>query len=199
VSPCAPSSPGGSDTYYDGWFGFDSIPVLRKSNPAVQQYFIGAGDSVTTHWLRQGASGWRLDVMGDPSFPGGYWESFRQTVKQTDPDAVIVGELWQKDSTLLRGLRGDLDQRGERLVRVDHRQPGGRHLLVEGSLESDRGVQGLAHAGHSTATAGDDVHPACRTRTASQNGRPAPVSTRRCPSPPDVAGYASQCPPGPAG
>ena len=29
---CAPSTPGGEDTYYDGWFGFDSIPVLTKSD-----------------------------------------------------------------------------------------------------------------------------------------------------------------------
>jgi hypothetical protein len=48
-----------------------------------------------------------MDVMGDSSFPNGYWETFRQVVKETDPEAVIIGELWQKDSTLLRFLRGD--------------------------------------------------------------------------------------------
>jgi glycosidase/fibronectin type 3 domain-containing protein len=111
-SVCAPSTPGGADTFYDGWFGFDSIPVLTKSLPAVQQYFItGSGstgsDSVSKHWLNAGAEGWRLDVMGDSSFPDGYWQTFRQTVKQTRSDALIIGELWQKDSTLLRFLRGD--------------------------------------------------------------------------------------------
>ena len=45
--------------------------------------------------------------MGDASFPDGYWEAFRQVVKSTNPNALIVGELWQKDSTLLRYLRGD--------------------------------------------------------------------------------------------
>ncbi len=45
--------------------------------------------------------------MGDSSFPNGYWESFRQTVKSINPDTLIIGELWQKDSTLLRFLRGD--------------------------------------------------------------------------------------------
>jgi glycosidase/fibronectin type 3 domain-containing protein len=105
-SPCVPSSAGAGDTYYDGWFGFDSIPVLKKTTPAVQSYFLTGADSVTKHWLQQGASGWRLDVMGDASFPSGYWETFRQTVKQTKPDALIVGELWQKDSTLLSFLRG---------------------------------------------------------------------------------------------
>jgi glycosidase len=98
---------GGTDTYYDGWFGFDSIPVLTKSLPALQDYFINNPNSVTKSWLNQGSSGWRLDVMGDSSFPAGYWENFRTTVKATKSDALIIGELWQKDSTLLRFLRGD--------------------------------------------------------------------------------------------
>ncbi len=104
---CAPSTPRGNDTYYDGWFGFDSIPVLDKSNPAVQAYFLSQPNNVTQYWLEQGAAAWRLDVMGDASFPNGYWEQFRRATKQTKSDALIIGELWQKDSTLLRYLRGD--------------------------------------------------------------------------------------------
>ncbi len=92
---------------YDGWFGFDSIPVLNKSDPAVQAYFLTNSNSVSRYWLRQGAAGWRLDVMGDASFPNDYWESFRGVVKSTDANTLIIGELWQKDSTLLRYLRGD--------------------------------------------------------------------------------------------
>ncbi len=105
--PCVGST-GSNTATYDGWFGFDSIPVLNKSLPAVQNYFITGTNSVSKFWLKNGASGWRLDVMGDSSFPNGYWQSFRSTVKGTQPDALIIGELWQKDSTLLRFLRGDL-------------------------------------------------------------------------------------------
>ena len=39
---------------YSGWFNFDSIPVLAKSNPAVFDYFVGAQDSVTRTWLKRG-------------------------------------------------------------------------------------------------------------------------------------------------
>ncbi|HRF46708.1 MAG TPA: alpha-amylase family glycosyl hydrolase [Anaerolineales bacterium] len=106
-APCVPSTPGGADTYYSGWFGFDSIPVINKSLPEVVDYFVTGDDSVSKYWLEQGADGWRLDVMGDASFPAGYWEEFRSVVKAESADAVIIGELWQKDSTLLRFLRGD--------------------------------------------------------------------------------------------
>ncbi|MBZ5547950.1 MAG: alpha-glucosidase C-terminal domain-containing protein [Acidobacteriia bacterium] len=106
-SVCAPSVSGGTDTYYNGWAGFDSLPVITKTLPAVQRYFLTDWNSITRYWLRQGASGWRLDVMGDPSFPNGYWETFRQVTKQTRKDALIISELWQKDTTLLRFLRGD--------------------------------------------------------------------------------------------
>jgi fibronectin type 3 domain-containing protein len=46
-------------------------------------------------------------VSGDPSFPAGYWEEFREVVEATDPDALTISETWQKDSTLLRMIRGD--------------------------------------------------------------------------------------------
>ena len=106
-APCAPSTPDGADTYYNGWFGFDSIPEINKSMPQVQNYFLYDNDSVARYWLKQGADGWRLDVMGDASFPPEFWRVFRDIVKSTDPEAIIIGELWQKDSTLLRNLRGE--------------------------------------------------------------------------------------------
>ncbi len=104
---CVGASGQPNSATYDGWFGFDSIPVINKSLPAVQQYFVTDPNSVSNFWLNEGAGGWRLDVMGDSSFPSGYWESFRDVVKNNKSDALIIGELWQKDSTLLRFLRGD--------------------------------------------------------------------------------------------
>jgi glycosidase len=98
---------GANSATYDGWFGFDSIPVINKSLPAVQDYFLTAPKSVSKYWLMQGSSGWRMDVMGDASFPDGYWKTFRDVVKGTKSNALIISETWQKDSTLLRMLRGD--------------------------------------------------------------------------------------------
>ncbi len=104
---CVSSTGVANAATYDGWFGFDSIPVINKSLPAVQQYFLTGNNSVSKYWLKQGAGGWRMDVMGDASFPAGYWETFRGVVKDTKSDSLIISETWQKDSTLLRMLRGD--------------------------------------------------------------------------------------------
>ena len=100
-------SAGPDSATYDGWFGFDSIPVIDKTLPEVQEYFLTGSNSVSKYWLNQGAAAWRMDVMGDSSFPAGYWETFREVVKDTKSDALIISETWQKDSTLLRMLRGD--------------------------------------------------------------------------------------------
>ena len=54
-SPCAPSA-GGNDTSYNGWLGFDSLPVLTKDNPRVQEYFIKGADCVARRWLLNGAA-----------------------------------------------------------------------------------------------------------------------------------------------
>ena len=85
---------------YEAWFGFDSLPVLVKSNPDVQSLFYEAEDAVASYWLNLGSAGWRLDVMGDPSFPADFWPEFRQAVKATDTQAVIIGELWKKHEVL---------------------------------------------------------------------------------------------------
>ena len=77
-----------------------------KTNPAVQDDFLGARQ-IAPLWLQRGADGWRMDVSGDPSFPDGYWETFRDVVKASNPAALTISETWQKDTTLLRMLRGD--------------------------------------------------------------------------------------------
>lgn len=92
---------------YAGWSGFDSIPVIHKDLAAVQELLLLGADSIVRRWLQAGASGWRLDVSSDPTFPDDWWPTSRQVVKETDADALTVAEQWQKDTTLLRQLRGD--------------------------------------------------------------------------------------------
>ncbi len=100
---------------YDGWFGFDSIPTISKTVPAVRTLFYSVTEVITEpvaqYWLNRGAAGWRLDVMGDPSFPDDYWREFRTAVKAVDPEAIIIGELWKKGELLPKAL-GDMADTG---------------------------------------------------------------------------------------
>jgi cyclomaltodextrinase len=47
---------------YQGWVGVKDLPELNKDSPAWRDFAYRAPDSVTRHWLRAGASGWRMDV-----------------------------------------------------------------------------------------------------------------------------------------
>lgn len=93
---CAPDTRDGP-SYYNPWAGFDSLPQLSESDE-VRDYIYGADDSVARYWIQQGASGWRLDVMQDKSLP--FWQEFRERVKDVDPEAIIIGELWKKFDVL---------------------------------------------------------------------------------------------------
>ena len=102
-APCAASAEGGKDTYYTGWFGFDTIPELIEQ-PAVQDLFTGP-DGVARQWVRAGTAGWRLDVMDNLSH--GFMRKLRSAVKETNPDALVLGEQWLDSSAWLLGDQAD--------------------------------------------------------------------------------------------
>lgn len=102
AGPCAGSDANHSATY-DGWAGFDSIPVITKKDPTdptkpyapVANYFYtDPTNSVAGYWLSQGISGWRFDVMTDPSFPTAYWQQLRTITKGINPDETLIAEAW---------------------------------------------------------------------------------------------------------
>jgi cyclomaltodextrinase len=85
---------------YRHWARFPAIPKLNTDNPGVRDYIFG----VAKCWLEFGIDAWRLDVpyeIDDDSF----WREFRQVVKSTNPDAYILGELWDPAP---RWLQGDM-------------------------------------------------------------------------------------------
>jgi glycosidase len=98
---------------YTSWWGYDSLPKLNSSLPAVRDLVYADGtNSVAPFWL-QWADGWRLDVGGDVD-PGvlsdpanTYWEEFRAAVHAVKPDAVIIGEEWGNGSSWLLGNEWD--------------------------------------------------------------------------------------------
>ena len=75
---------------YQGWWRFKSLPKLNVRNPATRGYLL----DVATYWIEQGIDGWRLDVpneIDDMSF----WGEFRERVKRANPEAYLLGEIWE--------------------------------------------------------------------------------------------------------
>ncbi|MFN8622886.1 MAG: alpha-amylase family glycosyl hydrolase [Chloroflexota bacterium] len=111
---CAPSTPGGDDTYYNGWFGFDTIPEVQEV-PAFTDLVTGP-DGVVRHWLQAGTSGWRLDVSDSLSHP--FQAQIRDAAKAQDPDSLIIAEQWGDSTPWLLGDQADstMDYRFRRAV-----------------------------------------------------------------------------------
>ncbi len=83
--------------YYECWWGFGDLPKLNMHNPETRKYILG----VAKYWIEFGADGWRLDVPNE--VPDDFWPLFRKAVKEANPDAYIVGEIWTDASKWLKG------------------------------------------------------------------------------------------------
>lgn len=86
---------------YDCWWGHGSLPKLMTGNPAVRTYLYG----VTRKWMMLGIDGWRLDVANE--VPPEFWIGWRKHVKQINPDAYIIAEIWDNAAPWLRGDQFD--------------------------------------------------------------------------------------------
>ena len=78
---------------YRCWWGFSSLPEVNELDPSWQREVVTGRDSVVRLWLKRGASGWRLDVADE--LPDEVLALIRGAVKETAPDAPIIGEVWE--------------------------------------------------------------------------------------------------------
>lgn len=86
---------------YKGWWDIKSLPEFNRTendlHPGPKQYIFHA----TSRWLdpntdgdpSDGIDGWRLDVARD--VPLGFWTDWSKLVRSINPDAIIIGELWE--------------------------------------------------------------------------------------------------------
>lgn len=81
---------------YESWWGITTLPNVREDNPAYVDYIIENEDSIVRRWLRAGASGWRLDVADE--LPDEFIVKLRQAVEETDPESLLIGEVWEDAS-----------------------------------------------------------------------------------------------------
>ena len=80
---------------YSSWWGFVSLPELIEDSPGVMSYMTDDG-GIIQRWLGEGACGWRLDVADE--LPDDFLDALRTAAKKQDPDAVIIGEVWEDAS-----------------------------------------------------------------------------------------------------
>ncbi len=87
---------------YQAWWDLPALPKFNTATPAVREFLFG----VAEHWIKVGIDGWRLDVpaeIDDDSF----WQEFRRRVKTLNPEAYLVGEIWQEAHRWLQGDQFD--------------------------------------------------------------------------------------------
>ena len=81
---------------YDCWWDFDTLPTVKKLDPAFVEYIITGEDSVVAHWLKLGADGFRLDVADE--LPNEFIAQLKHRIRQIKPDALLMGEVWEDAS-----------------------------------------------------------------------------------------------------
>ena len=77
---------------YESWWGVDILPQINESSPTYREYICGI-NGVLRHYLRLGASGWRLDVVDE--LPDDFVKKIRASVKAEGEENFIVGEVWE--------------------------------------------------------------------------------------------------------
>lgn len=96
---------------YEGWWGYDSMPVIKATTGSEYQTTDWAKEiignskknngSIAQYWLSKGSNGWRLDVANEVSDET--WQNFRESVKAMGSDNVIIGEIWDDATEYLEG------------------------------------------------------------------------------------------------
>ena len=167
---------------YHSWWGISTLPEVKEEEPDVIEYHTGEGGTVGT-WLAKGASGWRLDVADE--LPDVFLDRLRYAAKKVDPEAVIIGEVWEDASNkvaygqrrrYLLGKQLDLSAAGH--AHTDefarHARHGARHhdsrrrtraQPRQGMAGVCQDVAGAARKGHpqDEARHGAAIHPSRRT------------------------------------
>lgn len=77
---------------YSAWWGVPSLPETNEENESFCEFITGE-NGVLRRWLKCGVSGWRLDVADE--LPDGFLDKIRTAIKAENPEAIIIGEVWE--------------------------------------------------------------------------------------------------------
>ena len=82
---------------YDAWWGIKNLPAVNELEKSYVDYIIEGDNSIIKHWLRAGASGWRLDVADE--LPDEFIAKIRAAMNEENPDTYLLGEVWEDGTT----------------------------------------------------------------------------------------------------
>lgn len=80
---------------YSSWWGIDILPEINENSLEYQNFIFGK-DGVLKKWLKCGIQGYRLDVADE--LPDFFLKKLRTSVKEENPNAIIIGEVWEDAS-----------------------------------------------------------------------------------------------------
>lgn len=80
---------------YDAWWGVKTLPETNEDNDSFTEYITGE-NGILRRYLKLGIAGWRLDVADE--LPDKFLDKLRNAVKAENPDAYILGEVWEDAS-----------------------------------------------------------------------------------------------------
>ncbi len=103
------------DNTYESWWGIQILPKLNHANENCRRFFTGMG-GVIEKYIKEGISGWRLDVADELSDE--FLDELRDTAKKTNPEAIIIGEVWENAADKVAYSRRRRYFRGKQLDSV---------------------------------------------------------------------------------
>ena len=80
---------------YKSWWGVEDLPEVDEDDESYREFIFGE-EGVVAHWMKKGASGWRLDVADE--LPDSFIAETRKRIKETDPEGLLLGEVWEDAS-----------------------------------------------------------------------------------------------------
>lgn len=80
---------------YASWWGIDILPETNETSESYQNFIFGE-KGVLKKWLSLGIGGYRLDVADE--LPDFFLKNLRKSVKESNQDAIIIGEVWEDAS-----------------------------------------------------------------------------------------------------
>ncbi len=93
---------GSKQPNYRCWWGNPALPKFNTDTPAVREFLWEVG----RYWIEFGIDGWRLDVPAEIE-DDEFWREFRRRVRRANPEAYIVGEIWDDADRWLQGDQFD--------------------------------------------------------------------------------------------